>query len=134
MLSVVEIARTYLGTPFHHQARLKGVGIDCIGLMVCVAQDAGLLIQDVKDYPREPDGKTLIKHLSAQLDRIEVADSVPGDILCFWVSAPHLPQHVGFKTEHGIIHTYANIGRVVEHNYSAAWRTHTHSAWRLRAA
>lgn len=134
MPSLVEIARTYLDTPFHHQARLKGVGIDCIGLLVCAAREAGFALHDFTDYARDPDPKQLLARLAEQLDRIEVADSVPGDVLCFWVTAWNVPQHVGFKTEHGIIHTYANIGRVVEHSYSAAWRTHTHSAWRLRAA
>ena len=29
----VEIARTWLGTPYLHQACLKGVGVDCVGLV-----------------------------------------------------------------------------------------------------
>lgn len=29
----VEIARTWLGTPYQHQAALKGVGVDCVGLI-----------------------------------------------------------------------------------------------------
>lgn len=30
---VVEIARRWIGTPYHHQASLKGVGCDCLGLV-----------------------------------------------------------------------------------------------------
>jgi cell wall-associated NlpC family hydrolase len=30
---IVEEARSWLGTPYHHQAALKGVGCDCIGLL-----------------------------------------------------------------------------------------------------
>jgi hypothetical protein len=33
-------ARTWIGTPFHHQGRLKGVGCDCLGLIVGVAEDS----------------------------------------------------------------------------------------------
>lgn len=29
----VELARTWLGTPYLHQACLKGVGVDCVGLI-----------------------------------------------------------------------------------------------------
>ena len=29
----VELARTWIGTPYHHQACLKGVGVDCVGLI-----------------------------------------------------------------------------------------------------
>ncbi len=35
---VVRTARTWLGTPYHHQGRLKGVGVDCAGLLIGVAQ------------------------------------------------------------------------------------------------
>ena len=34
---VVAEARRWLGTPWRHQARLRGVGVDCGGLVVCVA-------------------------------------------------------------------------------------------------
>ena len=30
---IVAQARSWLGTPYHHQARLKGVGCDCLGLL-----------------------------------------------------------------------------------------------------
>jgi NlpC/P60 family putative phage cell wall peptidase len=30
---IVRIARSWLGTPYHHQASLKGVGTDCVGLV-----------------------------------------------------------------------------------------------------
>jgi NlpC/P60 family putative phage cell wall peptidase len=30
---VIEIARSWIGTPFHHQASLKAVGCDCLGLL-----------------------------------------------------------------------------------------------------
>ena len=30
---IVMIARTWAGTPYHHQASTKGVGTDCLGLV-----------------------------------------------------------------------------------------------------
>jgi NlpC/P60 family putative phage cell wall peptidase len=30
---VLRITRTWLGTPYHHQASLKGIGTDCVGLV-----------------------------------------------------------------------------------------------------
>ncbi len=30
--AAIAAARTCLGTPFHHQGRAPGVGLDCIGL------------------------------------------------------------------------------------------------------
>lgn len=36
---VVEIARTWLGTRYHHQAHTKGVGCDCIGLVIGIWEE-----------------------------------------------------------------------------------------------
>lgn len=33
MHPAVAIARTWLGTPYHHQASLRGAGCDCLGLV-----------------------------------------------------------------------------------------------------
>jgi NlpC/P60 family putative phage cell wall peptidase len=30
---IIMIARTWSGTPYHHQASTKGVGTDCLGLV-----------------------------------------------------------------------------------------------------
>ncbi len=51
---VMEIARSWVGTKFHHQGRRKNVGVDCIGLIVGVAQELGLNVEDKTDYAREP--------------------------------------------------------------------------------
>jgi cell wall-associated NlpC family hydrolase len=37
---IVTIARTWLGTPYHHQASVKGVGCDCLGLVRGVYAEA----------------------------------------------------------------------------------------------
>jgi cell wall-associated NlpC family hydrolase len=39
---IVTQARGWIGTPFHHQARLKGIGCDCLGLCVGVALELEL--------------------------------------------------------------------------------------------
>ncbi len=33
-LEAVQEALTWLGTPYHHQGRIKGVGVDC-GTLIC---------------------------------------------------------------------------------------------------
>ena len=43
---VVREAREWLGTPFHHQAREKGVGTDCGGLVGGVAVALGIVPPD----------------------------------------------------------------------------------------
>ena len=36
---VVRVARGWIGTPYHHQASLRGVGTDCLGLVRGVWRD-----------------------------------------------------------------------------------------------
>lgn len=36
---VVAVARGWIGTPYHHQASLKGVGCDCLGLLRGIWRD-----------------------------------------------------------------------------------------------
>lgn len=36
---IVALAREWLGTPYHHQASLRGVGCDCLGLVRGVWRD-----------------------------------------------------------------------------------------------
>ncbi len=119
-MTIVETAREYLGTPYHHQARLKGFGVDCVGLLICVARDRGIVDSefDIRGYNRVPDGVSLMHHLDDRMDRIGHDEMQPGDCVCVTFDAD--PQHVGIVGDyrHGglsIIHAANRIGRVVEH-------------------
>ena len=52
-------ARSWLDTPYHHQGRLKGVGVDCIGLIIGVAHALNLSEFDTHDYARIPNANML---------------------------------------------------------------------------
>lgn len=43
MTSLVEAARSWVGTPYHHRARIKGVGADCGQLVIAAHVEAGLV-------------------------------------------------------------------------------------------
>lgn len=42
-LEAVAEAMTWLGTPYHHQGRVKGVGVDCATLLCEVYKEVGLM-------------------------------------------------------------------------------------------
>lgn len=119
MMEIVSIARRWLGTPFHHQARLEGVGVDCVGLVICIARELGAVAKDwdVKGYGRVPDGVQLMRHLDDRLDAITQEEMRPGDVVL--VAFDSHPQHVGIVGDytHGglsIIHASGAHGRVLE--------------------
>jgi cell wall-associated NlpC family hydrolase len=39
----VRIAHEWIGTPYHHMARVKGSGCDCLTLIACVYEEAGVV-------------------------------------------------------------------------------------------
>jgi cell wall-associated NlpC family hydrolase len=148
--AIIAAARTYLGTPFKHQGRLRGIGVDCIGLLVGAVRDAGYSIGDCADYGRAPNPRELLGEMSKHatrasrpFDQLRVlpdlgaaAIAIPGDVLVFWTLAPHLPRHVGLRTDTGLIHTWAEVGKVVEyeHGLGPEWAEQLHSVWRLKEA
>lgn len=136
--AIVAEARSWLGTPFHHQGRVRGVGCDCVGLLIGVARAVGLVAPDfdVTGYARSPNGKSLLDACDRHLERIARADMRPGDVLVIrWL---HDPQHVGIIGNHlhaglSVIHAYGTPdgrGSTIEHRlddgmarrYVAAYR------------
>ncbi|WP_374513774.1 NlpC/P60 family protein [Niveibacterium sp.] len=52
--AIVSEARSWLGTPYHHAARIKGVGVDCAMLVAEVLERAGLVPHiDPQGYPAD---------------------------------------------------------------------------------
>lgn len=119
MSEIVQSARELLGTPFHHQGRISGVGVDCVGLVILVARKLGYVPSDFDftGYPRYPDGKVLIEQLGLHLIEIAKPNMQIGDIVC--VAFDKHPQHVGIIGDyrHGgfsIIHAAGKHGKVIE--------------------
>ena len=61
---LVETALTYLGTPFRHQGRTPGIGLDCAGLIICSANESGYHVDAPTVYGRRPRPKELLRYLS----------------------------------------------------------------------
>lgn len=119
-MTPVAIARSYLDTPFRHQGRLPGVGIDCVGVFICLAREMRWVAEDfdITGYRRVPDGHTLVHHLHDHFDEIPKEAMRPGDFLC--VAFDKHPHHVGVVADYphgglGMIHASSRSGKVVEH-------------------
>lgn len=130
---IIAAARKYSGTKFVHQGRsLKG--LDCVGLILCVAEDLQLfctsgkplLGADYFNYGHEPAGHYVFEKCCERLIRKPVTDMKAGDVVVMRV--PLTPTHVGILTEvHGqlgLMHAYSarGIEKVVEHGLDIQWR------------
>lgn len=150
MNEIVKEARTWIGTPFLHQGRVKGEsgGVDCVGLVIEVYKAVNLLDGDYDSgaYQMVTDGKQLQHELSEhgklvwnEGDKFWKAKALPGDIALFQTAK--LRQHVGIIStvhirdntfEFGIIHAYNTKGKVVEHSLNGRWEKLMVQIWRLK--
>ena len=124
---IVAEARKWLGTPFHHQGRVMGHGVDCAGLVACVGKALGLTCFDATGYGRSPDPRAMGGILARELVGIPVPEARLGDVL--WMAFDKEPQHVAIVTDVGIIHATSAIGRVVEHGVNEIWRRRIRGAF-----
>ena len=133
-------AEGFEGTPFRHQGRVPGTGLDCGGVVVCAAWVAGLPFVDSKAYGRRPNPRRMIEVLEREMVRIDVEQAGDGDVLFFWFLAEHVPQHLGVlttrKSRPHVVHAYDEIGKVVVVDRAApdGPAGSVHSAWRYKGA
>ncbi|MDX1974482.1 MAG: hypothetical protein SFT92_02275 [Rickettsiales bacterium] len=145
---IVDCARSWIGTRFHHQGRLKCTatdkgGVDCLGLLVGIARELELTMEDgtplssldQTDYTLTPDTDLLRQKLAQALLEIDPDDASLGDVLL--LSMDGRPQHMGIVSDtphgYGLIHAYAPSRAVVEHELDRYWRKKIIAAFHLSA-
>jgi NlpC/P60 family putative phage cell wall peptidase len=123
-------ARRWMGTPWQHQGRLHGVGVDCAGLILESARTLGLANWHYDNYPRRPDG-TLRSVCDQVMDPMPMYEATAADVLLFaWNNSP---VHLAILTSKDtIIHAYAINRRVVEHRIDDRWREAVAAAYHIR--
>ncbi len=95
---IVAEARSWLGTRFRKQGRLKAVSTDCVGLIVGTAKSLNLPVQDYRAYDTIfPDTALLQAELARQFERAPGPHA--GAIILLEVRDE--PTHVGIATEAG---------------------------------
>jgi cell wall-associated NlpC family hydrolase len=94
-VKIVAEARSLIGTPFQHQARLPGVALDCAGELIIVGRRIGSVPADFDEtgYPKAADGRTLMAYLDRFLERIYGAPQA-GDVGVYVWGGLHA-HHVG---------------------------------------
>ena len=84
---VVEEARAWLLTPYHHMARIKGAGVDCLTLLAEVYERAGIIPHaEIPFYPPDwnlhRDEERYLKGVMQYAREID-GPPLPGDIAVF---------------------------------------------------
>lgn len=124
---VITAARSWLGTPYHDQASLRGVGCDCLGLARGVWRDVvGEEPFPIPPYSRDW-GETgphevLADGARAMMIEIAPSDAPPGALVLFRMAPRAIAKHVGILTGPAtFIHAYERLG-VIEQPLTSAWQ------------
>ncbi len=124
-------ARSWIGTPYLHQASVKGAGADCLGLVrgIWRALHSGepeVIPAYTADWAEPAKDEALWRAARRWLHEHDRADERVGDVLLFRMARGVVAKHLGVQTSLGearsFIHAYSGHG-VVETRLSLPWQT-----------
>jgi NlpC/P60 family putative phage cell wall peptidase len=97
---IVAIARFWIGTPYVHQASLKGVGCDCLGLLRGIWRELyGEEPEEIPpyslDWAEATGAETLYMALKRHAHEIGAGSIAPGDIALFRMGGRGPAKHCG---------------------------------------
>ncbi|RVU21776.1 DUF6950 family protein [Methylobacterium oryzihabitans] len=132
---IVAAARCWLGTPYRHQASLRGAGCDCLGLLRGVWRDLYGAEPEVPPpyspaWAEEHGAETLRDAARRHLVEIDPAEAAAGDVVLFRWRDGVPAKHCAILAGPGrMIHAYDGHA-VVESAIPRAWARRI--AWAFR--
>ncbi|MGD9783901.1 MAG: NlpC/P60 family protein [Hyphomicrobiaceae bacterium] len=133
---IVLIARGWLGTPYHHQSSVKGVGADCLGIVRGVyrelmGREPAAMPPYTRDWGEASGKETLLDAARLHLVASPTGVPRPGDVVVFRVRRAAVAKHVGIATAADrMIHAVERSG-CVEVPLSLWWRRRIASVYRF---
>jgi|ERR1044071_4170891 cell wall-associated NlpC family hydrolase len=136
---IVEEALSWVGTPFAHQQRIKGAGVDCVNFVAEVARATGATpdVDFERNYRRRADGSQMMGEILRYLKSVESFDDArPGDVIALCderLARPDVVTHLAFFTgaEPYPKMVHASERGVRHHRINIHFRNRIHSVWRV---
>ncbi|MBN8552273.1 MAG: C40 family peptidase [Caulobacterales bacterium] len=125
-------AMNWIGTPYQHQASVKGAGCDCLGLVRGVwralyGQEPQSLPPYRADWAEVSGEERLLAAARRWLVEVPIEAAQPGDVVLFRMSPTAAIKHCAVISDPGppgrIVHAY--WGRAVTESWMGGW-------WRSR--
>lgn len=132
---IVALARDWLGTPYHHQASLKGVGTDCVGLVRGIWRDLyGSEAEPgapayTRDWAEGSGRETLLETARRHLIEIPPFEAQPGDVLVFRWRRGTLAKHCAILSKPAAMIHALEGAPVTEVAVTPWWRRHLAGAF-----
>ena len=127
---IIAEARAWIGTPYRHQASIKGAGTDCLGLLrgiwrTVLGSEPEPVPPYTEDWAEPARREVLFEAAERWLLRKSIAEVARGDVLLFRMRDSGIAKHLGIQAETGrkagFIHAYTGHG-VIESPLSQPWQ------------
>lgn len=114
---IVKEAVSWVGTPYHHHGRLKGLGVDCVQLLCCVYAsckasgyvDPGTYAVDWHLHQRE---ELYVAGLEAQ-GAVQVERPHLGDVCLFKIGRTYSHGGIYVGDDGMVVHAYMGSGTIM---------------------
>lgn len=135
-LTIVSAARSWIGTPYLHQASVKGEGCDCLGLVRGVWRDIyggepEAMPAYSPDWAESGGLETLATAAARHMHAVATGDAREGDLLLFrwrsWLPA----KHAGIAVAADAMVHAQDGAQVTEVRLGRWWRQHLAYAFRF---
>lgn len=136
----VSLARSWIGTPYCHQASLKGAGTDCLGLVrglwrALYGAEPEAPPPYTPDWGETDGAETLMAAAGRWLRPLPLPAVRAGDVLLFRMRERGPAKHLGLVTTDRmdggrIVHAYSGHG-VRETHLTGSWTRRIAGAYRL---
>lgn len=128
---IVEASKSWIGTPYRHQASNKGIGTDCLGLLrgvwrELIGPEPQVMPPYTPNWAEMLAEETLLNAARCHLVEIPISQATRGDVLLFRMGLGHPAKHCGILVEADrLVHAY--WGRAVCETRMVPW-------WKRRLA
>ena len=131
---IIQVAFDWLGTPYHHHGRIKGVGVDCVQFLIAVFSECGLA-QGAETGPYPQDWhlhRSEEKYLAGiQQYAKQTATPEPGDIALFRFGRCVSHAGIVLPEQRTVIHAYVGSGVILSSLDGQELVGRLHSFWRV---
>lgn len=133
--AIVTEARSWIGTPYRHQASLKGVGCDCLGLIRgvwrhCIGDEPELPPPYAPDWAEARGAEALAFAARRHLIAVDVDAVAAGDVLLFRWRAGCVAKHAAIATGEGTMIDAHDGAAVCEVTLAPWWQRRIAYAFR----
>lgn len=128
--TAVSVARDWIGTPYLHQASVRGAGTDCLGLLrgvwrAVIGSEPEPMPPYSEDWAEPSRQEVLMDAAERWLIRKPLGDAAVGDVLLFRMRDGSIAKHLGIQSRIGpratFVHAYTGHG-VIESSLSLPWQ------------